>query len=132
MKKICSLLFIACCTCVLYSCGSSGKSATPTDVVANFYQALGVEDYEAAVDCMYFEAEGDRAMMLEMLKGFIGPQMKKRGGLTPSNFSEQPGKAEGEIEVIFDLTDGKGKTKSDHAVCLRDGQGNWKLYPINN
>ena len=132
MKKVFSLCVVVCFACLCFSCGSSGRGGTPTEVVQSFYQALGAEDYETAVGCMFFEEEGDRAMMLEMLKGFIGPQMKKLGGLTPSNFSEKPAKNEGEIEVVFDLTDGRGKTKPDHAVCLRDADGNWRLRPINN
>lgn len=127
MKKLYALAALVC-GLFLFACSSSAAADTPGSVVEKFYAAINSENYQTAADCMYYDGkdiEKDKAMMVEILQTYLGPELKKLGGLKIKVLSEKIGE-DGEAVVEFEMT-GQGKTDKDTAKCVRDASGAWKM-----
>lgn len=121
-----------CCLFIASACSSAASADTPSDVVKKYYAAVNAEDYATAADCLYYDGKdvaADKQMMIEMLTTYLGPQLKAMGGLTVENLTETIGE-NGEAVVVFDLKSGTGNSGKEHATCLRDASGAWKMRPV--
>lgn len=130
MKKLLFLAATACALCYV-SCSSASSGSSASGAVESFYSAINAGDYEKAADCLYFEGkniEADKKMMVEILSTYLGPELKKMGGVKIEILSEQIG-GNGEATVEFNMTNGSGKTDKDKAICVKDASGAWKLRP---
>lgn len=131
MKKLFAFATLVC-TLFVPGCGSQSKASaadTPSDVVKQFYSAINAENYTAAADCLYYDGkdvEKDKAMMVEILSTYLGPELKKLGGVKVSDFTEKT-EADGNVSVVFEMQNGKGQGGKETAKCTRDASGAWKM-----
>ncbi|WP_418983591.1 hypothetical protein [Alistipes sp.] len=128
MKK---LLLLAASLCCLAACSSSAAADSAADTVKRFYAAINDEAYDKAADCLYFDGksvEADRKMMVEILSTYLGPELKKLGGVKVEILSEQVGE-NGEATVEFNMRNGSGQSGKETAKCVKDAAGQWKMRP---
>lgn len=128
MKK---LLLLAASVCCLCACSSSSASNSASDTVERFYAAINAENYEQAADCLHYDGKdvaADRKMMVEILSTYLGPELKKLGGVQVEILSEAVGE-NGEATVEFNMSNGSGQSGKEIAKCVKDPSDAWKMRP---
>ena len=117
-------------TIVVLAMSACSKSSTPEGAANAFLKSYQKGDYVALVDQMYFSkpvSDEDKAQFAELLKGKVGPEVEKKGGIASYDIEETVIAEDGQsAKVNYTLHFGDGsESKDDVKLILVEGK--WML-----
>ena len=117
-------------TIVVLAMSACSKSSTPEGAANAFLKSYQKGDYVALVDQMYFSkpvSDEDKAQFAELLKGKVGPEVEKKGGIASYDIDEAVIAEDGQsTKVNYTLHFGDGsESKDDVKLILVEGK--WML-----
>ena len=117
-------------TIVVLAMSACSKSSTPEGAANAFLKSYQKGDYVALVDQMYFSkpvSDEDKAQFAELLKGKVGPEVEKKGGIASYDIDETVIAEDGQsAKVNYTLHFGDGsESKDDVKLILVEGK--WML-----
>lgn len=117
-------------TIVVLAMSACSKSSTPEGAANAFLKSYQKGDYVALVDQMYFSkpvSDEDKAQFAELLKGKVGPEVEKKGGIASYDIDEAVIAEDGQsAKVNYTLHFGDGsESKDDVKLILVEGK--WML-----
>jgi hypothetical protein len=128
MKSLLRMMAMALVVFAMTACGS--KSATPEKAANTFLKNYQNGDYAALVNQMHFKkdvTDDDRAQFAVLLKGKVGPEIEKKGGIASFDIDETKVAEDGQKAVVnYTLHFGDGsESKDDVKLIFIDGK--WML-----
>ena len=128
MRKLFRLMAMTIVVLAMTACGS--QSTTPEGAARAFLKSYQKGDYVALVDQMHFTkpvSDEDKAQFAELLKGKVGPEVEKKGGIASFDINETTVAEDGQTaKVNYTLHFGDGSESKDNVkLILVDGK--WAL-----